>query len=242
MRRDLGVTEAVRETLPEWADAVFFVLSLPGDVWVVVAGLALLSLLDVGGSLRDATHPADEPLCADRTVFVVGTVFGGLALVLLLKVLVDAPRPPADLQALSESGLGFPSGHVMAATVFWGALARWPPASERELLRPSLAVALVTVVAVSRVALGAHFLVDVVASVVLGALYLVVIDRTIAGRPAWSLRVAAVLAAGAVLVSGGAPRALLALGGTLAAAVGWQLVETDQVRDFLTGRVRPLLR
>lgn len=232
MTRGVGITESIRETLPEWAVELFVVLALLGDWVVLVAVLGLLYLLEVGSNARKA-RDATRPLCSDRTVFVIAVVFGGLALTLLLKALLEAPRPPEELHAVTPSEHGFPSGHTMVATVFWGALAWWVIEGRRSVRRLGV-VAVVAVVALSRLALGVHFLVDVLASVVFATLYLVAVAWTVEGRPAPTFGLAFGLALLAVVVSGGGTRETLALVGITLTVVGWQLVESRPFRRLLS--------
>ena len=226
--RSVGVTERVVEALPGWARDGFELVALLGD-WMVL--VAILGVVMLGTVFTRARRGADQ-LCGARTVFVVAVVFGGLALTLLLKALFDAPRPPAELHAVTPSPGGFPSGHVMVATIGWGAILWWLVDMPRRYRAGALAV-LVVFVALSRLALGVHFLVDVVASVVFGGLYLAAVVWVTDERPGRAFAVAIALGLGATLVSGGETRPLLALAGTAGAAVGWLLIESAPVRQLL---------
>lgn len=231
MTRDLGVTVALREILPEWAVALFTIVSTLGDLLVIVPLLALLYLADVGQSVRRGLR-TDEPLCSDRTVVLIAAVFGGLALVVLLKGTLALPRPPVDLHAVAASEHGFPSGHTMAATIFWGALALWLDVGNRRT-RFAVAGAIVSLVALSRLALGVHYLADVIASVAFGIGYLAAISFVAGTRPKRAFAVAVGIAALAAIATGGSGRAVVALGGTVGAAVGWSIVESRPARRLL---------
>lgn len=233
MVRNAGVTEALVDFLPEWSRELFAIATVLGDWMVVVAVLGVLYLADVATSLRRG----DDQLCSDRTALVIAVVFGGIAFALVLKALFAAPRPPAELHAVAPSEDGFPSGHTMVATVGWGALAWWL-LDESRALRIAVVAVVVTLVALSRLALGVHFLVDVLASVAFATGYLAVAARATRGRPAYAFALAFVLALLATLVSGGETRALLALVGAVIAPLGWQFVELPLVRDSL-GRLVP---
>ena len=235
LSRDLGVTVALRETLPEWAVALSATLATLGDLLVIVPVLGVLYLADVGHSLRRGPQTG-EPLCSDRTAFLIATVFGGLALVVLLKGTLALPRPPAELHAVPASEHGFPSGHTMAATVCWGALALWLEVGRRRS-RLAVAAAVITLVAGSRLALGVHYLPDVVASVAFGVAYLGVFAVLVGTRPARAFAIAVVIAVLATLATGGESRAVLALSGTVGAAIGWQFVEFSPVRRRLSAAV-----
>lgn len=229
MGRGIGVTERFRANTPEWMEPVFQFLSLPGDWRVIGLCLALLYLAAVWRSLRDPVHPADAPLCPDRTVVAIATVFGGLALVLVVESLVDAPRPPADLQAIERSGSGFPSGHTMAATVFVGALlVRFrETVGRKDALAGSLVVFLV---ALSRLALGVHYLVDVVGAIAIGGVFVSLVSVSLTESSLGTLVLAAGIATLAVVLTGGEFRPVLALLGSVGLFFGWQAVEHPRCR------------
>lgn len=84
-----------------------------------------------------------------------------------LKAAYDRPRPPHSLVA--TSGASFPSGHSVAAavTVIAAVIALLPPGRGRAGWGVAAAV-FSTMMALSRVYLGAHWLSDAVAGVLLG--------------------------------------------------------------------------
>ena len=91
-----------------------------------------------------------------------------------LKILFVQPRPywidPQVVAFSIESSFGLPSGHAQHATVFWGALA----ASASQPAANILAVLLIFLIGASRVLLGVHFISDVLAGWLIGALLLYV--------------------------------------------------------------------
>jgi undecaprenyl-diphosphatase len=107
-------------------------------------------------------------------VFVVVTMLGSWLLNSLVKVAVDRVRPVLPDPVAHASGMSFPSGHAQSATVaasvlllvFLPALRGRPG---RRRLAVGAAVVWVLAVAFSRVALGVHYVSDVVAGAVLGA-------------------------------------------------------------------------
>ncbi|MDG5759859.1 phosphatase PAP2 family protein [Natronococcus sp. A-GB1] len=232
MSRSLGVMEALRTVLPEWSLEAFVAATLFGDLLFVAPALVLFYLVDVGSSIRRGRR--EEPLCSDRTVSLIATIFGGLSLVVLLESMFALPRPPAEYHVIEPSEFGFPSGHTMAATVFWGALALWLPRGRRSV-RIGIAGAIVALVAVSRLALGVHYLVDVVASVVFGAVYLATVGRLALDRPLRAFLAALGIALAAAVATGVNDRAFLALVGTAVGLVGWWLVEHPVIRRRVYG-------
>ncbi len=109
--------------------------------------------------------------------FVGVTGFGAVVLGPAVKELVGRVRPMTDVPVASAPGPSFPSGHTLTATVLTGVLLLVllpaAPASARRPLLVGGAVLVVTV-AVTRVALGVHYVSDVVGGVVLGIGWLAV--------------------------------------------------------------------
>ena len=232
MIRDVGVTVALHDRLPAWASGPVSSLSVLGQPFAIVPALGSLYLADVIGTLRRDDCEPGEPLCSDRTAFIVATVLGGMAFGAALKSAFGMARPPEDLHAVEESEYGFPSGHTLAATVFWGAIALWTSAGRRSA-RLAAAGLIVAAVAVSRMALGVHYAVDVLASVVLGAAYLATVAWLTDGRPGRAFCVAVGVGLFAALTSRGNDRSRLATAGTVTAAIGWRVSELRPVRRAL---------
>jgi undecaprenyl-diphosphatase len=150
-----GAVSALGEEL-RWAPLTFlFVLA---STWFV-----MWPLIIAAGCACDAKRK-----CLPRATVAAGVAVTTAALlVTLLKDLFDRARPPVADPALDPVGLvpasaSFPSGH--AATAFAAAVAvaiiyprlRWP------------LLGLAAVVAVSRVYLGVHYMLDVAAGTLLG--------------------------------------------------------------------------
>jgi membrane-associated phospholipid phosphatase len=133
-------------------------------------------------------------------VTLIVAVPGGMLLNEWMKVLVHRQRPFVDGPFVDWSGYSFASGHTIAATLLYGQLLLFilPALKARHwrLLSIFSAVSLVALVGFSRIALGAHFLTDVLAAIVFGVLWLVFC--LIAGKP---LQRSVVLTPGVSLVS-----------------------------------------
>jgi membrane-associated phospholipid phosphatase len=227
--RGVGVTEALR-ALPDALVVVFALLTQLADVWFVVA---LLTLLYWFGERSPLALPRE------RGALLIALAFGGLSLVVVSKGLFALSRPPmageaAGLvyvpeflhglyaNAATATGYGFPSGHALTATVVWGGLAAVLNAGTRTR-RALVAGVVIAVVCFSRLALGVHYLVDVLAGVGIGVAYLAVVMTVARGRPRRAFGVATVVAVG-TLFGTVTPDGALALGATAGALVAWEAI------------------
>jgi membrane-associated phospholipid phosphatase len=118
-------------------------------------------------------------------VTLVVAVPGGMVLNEWLKVLVHRQRPFVEGPFVDWSGYSFASGHTIGATLLYGQLLLFIlPALKRRhwrIFTVSSAILLVALVGFSRIALGAHFLTDVLAAIVFGIIWLALC--LVAGRP-----------------------------------------------------------
>ena len=148
-----------------WLVTLLQVLTAPGaaiTAWIV------LSTLTVGLLIRRRYRLA---------VYVAVTGLGTAVLSPLLKQLVDRLRPMVDTPVAAAGGPSFPSGHTLAVTVWVGVvllvlLPVVPP--RRRRLVVGIGVALVVVVGLTRIALGVHFVSDVLAGWLIGTGWLLV--------------------------------------------------------------------
>ncbi|WP_436928424.1 phosphatase PAP2 family protein [Halosimplex halobium] len=193
--RGVGVTETLHG-LAEWPVVVLFgLVTQLGDGW-------LLFLL--GGALFVAGE--EFPVLGvdrRRALFVFALALTYVAVIGALKGFFGLGRPPgaADPPALAwapgvlsvllerattADGPGFPSGHALGTTMVWGGLALvvdWGTARQRF----GTAAGVIVLVALSRLVLGVHYLVDVVVGTavgvaLLGALYWFADEGTDPGR------------------------------------------------------------
>jgi undecaprenyl-diphosphatase len=108
-------------------------------------------------------------------VFLVVTTLGGGLLDTVVKEAVGRPRPSLLEPVATARGKSFPSGHAMSSTVAYGALLLvFLPAIGRRY-RPLViagTVALVAAIGFSRLALGVHYITDVLGGYVLGLAWL----------------------------------------------------------------------
>ncbi|HEX2046794.1 MAG TPA: phosphatase PAP2 family protein [Acidimicrobiales bacterium] len=129
----------------------FYLIVIPAVVWVWRRG-----------------HPR-------LAVFLVVTTLGGGLLDTLVKEAVGRPRPPLVDPVATARGKSFPSGHAMSSTVVYGSLLLvFLPAIGRRY-RPVVvagAAVLVGAIGFSRLALGVHYITDVIGGIVLGLAWL----------------------------------------------------------------------
>jgi undecaprenyl-diphosphatase len=105
-------------------------------------------------------------------LFVVVTLVGSSVLNALVKLAVDRSRPVLPDPVAHANGMSFPSGHAQSATVAAAVLLLVFLPALRGAWRPfavAVAVAYVAAVGFARVALGVHYVSDVLAGYVLGA-------------------------------------------------------------------------
>jgi len=129
----------------------FYVIVTPAVVWVWRRGHARLA------------------------IFMIVTALGGGLLDTVVKEVVDRARPSLVDPVATAHGKSFPSGHAMSSTFVYGALLLvfLPVIARRR--RPVVVggvVVLVAAIGFSRLALGVHYISDVVGGFVLGLAWL----------------------------------------------------------------------
>ncbi|MFC5135592.1 MULTISPECIES: phosphatase PAP2 family protein [Haloferacaceae] len=257
--RGIGGT-ALADALPEFVVVVFAAVTHLADPWFLFAALAIAYWF-AGDRLATAPRRAGAVAIAAVTCAYAAVALG--------KAWFAVPRPPGamgladvpawlpvllsgwyEAQVLSD-GFGFPSGHATGAAAAYGALAllydRVWTARRRLLTGGGVAVA----VAASRVVIEVHYVVDVVAGllvgggVVVGVLWLAGdarfrgsgVDRAVGGleldpTPAFLLAAAVSVAAAGVAAAGGHTGEVVEAGIGIATgvggAIGWLLVDGDE--------------
>jgi len=233
MSHGLGVTAAFRDA-PDAVVVFFALVTQLGDVWFYLLALTLAyayagSLPRIGTAIR-----------RERVAFVVAVALGALALSVGLKELFLHPRPPGAGTArelawlpaalgpawenvATADGFALPSGHATGSAATYGAAALALEIGRRR--RRYVAAALVVaVVSLSRVAIGVHYLGDVLLGVAVGGGYLAVVWTLTGGdRVKRAFSLALLVALGGAAVSHSVDT-LSALGGALGGRLGWTLV------------------
>jgi membrane-associated phospholipid phosphatase len=227
--RGFGEIELLQELLPEWAIAAAGLLTQFGDSW-------FLLVLIAAAFVFAEEHRVD-------VVALLGVSFGALGLYRGLKHLLSLPRPalsPLDTDGLhpvaefvleltaTPVSYGFPSGHATGAAVVYLGLASILAVGTRRK-RFAAATGVIALVATTRLVLGVHYLVDVVAGAALGAAFValvLVVPRKFVPeyRVQIAYAVAVPLSGFYILTSDASLESILLLGGTLTALAGWQLL------------------
>ncbi|PCR89197.1 phosphatase PAP2 family protein [Natrinema ejinorense] len=242
MTRGLGWFDAFREVVPEWAVVVLGLVTQLGDVWFLGVLVGTLYWIETDDR--------------DDIAAVAGLLLAGLSLITALKHVFALPRPervlvevealPAAVHPLYEAtatatGYGFPSGHALMSTIVYLSLAEYSDVSTRRR-RFLGAAGLVTAVSLSRVGLGVHYLVDVVAGVAVGLVFLLLawglLNRYPTHRGTIGFGLAVGIAAAALVTSSMDPDAVLLFGASLGAFAGWQLALLARGLDAGQGPIR----
>lgn len=231
MSRGIGELDVIQGAVPDWLGIVVALLTQFGDVWFMVTLFGVLYL----------RQEAER----DELLVVGGISLCGVGLYRGFKHLFALPRPdqplldPASLSSVARpiyefaahaSGFGFPSGHATMATIVYFGLATVLPFGTRHR-RFIVAGSLVCLVSFTRLALGVHYLVDVVAGTVLGGFVFFssygLLSRIPSERESLLFATAVVLNGFYLLASDAQPQSVLLFGGTVGVFVGWQLGTRD---------------
>ena len=164
-RFDLTLESWIRAHSTPLGDKVFLVISAlgsPGAMAAIGAGGALLLLVRRQWLVLTAW---------------VGAFAGAGVLTVILKNIIQRPRPVDATRFLYGMSFSFPSGHALGSLVGYGMLAyvigsTWMDGA-RERVRLTIATAvLVLAIGISRLYLGVHYFSDVVAGYAVGILWL----------------------------------------------------------------------
>lgn len=223
MSREIVDIGPLQEAIPEWLAVAIGLVTQLGDVWFV--GLVL-------GALYWSYRREAAAIAVARTI-------GGMALLIGLKYLFAFARPdrplldpghlPGVIQPLYEAtafadGYGFPSGHALVTTVVYVSLAGMLTVGTARK-RYLAAGAIITAVSLSRVLLGVHYVVDILAGIALGLAYLgatrVLFSYAPRERATVAFGLAVACSAGAVLTSDFHLEAMALLGASLGGLAGW---------------------
>jgi undecaprenyl-diphosphatase len=127
-----------------------------------------------------------------RLLALTLTVGGGAVVNLTLKHLFHRQRPVFENPLVTLSSFGFPSGHTMGATLFYGVLAlvithsiaSWP----RRIFTGCAGAVIIGLIGVSRIYLGAHYFTDVIGAIAVGLAWLAFCWTGVETLRRWRLR------------------------------------------------------
>lgn len=226
MSRGVGALEAVQELLPAWAALLAAALTQLGDMWFLALFFVVLYWFDA---------PRREAIAT-----VAGAWLAGAGAFRGLKAFFGLPRPnepladpsayPPIVRPVYEAtamagGYGFPSGHAVNATIVYVGLAAVLAVGTRRQ-RAAGAAAIVGIVCLTRIALGVHYLVDVVAGVAVGLCVLLAVGALAARRPdapaTSAFGLAVVCGVFFVVMSGAVTDSILVLIASIGALIGLQ--------------------
>lgn len=228
MSRSIGGVESVQDVIPDWLAPVIAFFTQLGDIWFLVLLLAVLYWKRV--------------VPQEKVMAVGGMLAAGIGIYRSLKFIFELPRPeeplldpelvPWIIRPLYEltafsSSYGFPSGHATTSTIVYFGLAEILDVGSRRL-RYLCAAGLVAFIGMTRIALGLHFLVDIVVGTALGATILFVgfhaVRRISRDHITVLLFVAIVLNTVYLFASNADIEAAIMFGAALGLFGGWQLI------------------
>lgn len=240
MSRGFGEIEAVAG-LPDAAALLAALVTAIGDVWFVFVMLGLLYWF--GSAI-----PGPVSLTRPRAAFAIALALGGLAITTALKELFALPRPPGAADPAGASlvpealiplyahigaadGFGFPSGHAIAALVVYGGLALLIGTRRGYAVGATLCV----LIPLSRIALGVHYLVDIVVGAAVGGAFLALAYRlgNRGANPGRVMFLALLASLAGAAVSYNADT-MFALGGALGARMAWGVLGDAVVGESTT--------
>jgi len=164
---DVAITREFQENPSPWLNITMLVISYPGRTFLLPALVILTAIIFWLVGLRL------------EAIFIVALSAISAGLNVLIKLLVERPRPNAHLVEIFQaaSGQSFPSGHVMAYLAYWGLLFSlgvilFKGKSWWRILLLVISALFVVLVGPSRIYLGDHWATDVLGSYLIGGVLL----------------------------------------------------------------------
>jgi len=165
---DVTITREFQENQAPWLKYTMLAVSYPGNVLLISIGLVVLA-----GAILWVVRLRLEAVIL-VALSAISSILNGL-----LKLLVERPRPTANLVDIFQAagGQSFPSGHVMAYMAFWGFLFSlciilFKGKTWWRITLLIISALFVILVGFSRVYLGAHWASDVLGSYLIGGVLL----------------------------------------------------------------------
>lgn len=218
-----GVSATIREVFPvEYTDLAVFITDF-GGTSISMFVLALLFWLTQ----------------RRESVLVVSYAIAGVAFIISVKALIGMPRPPEEVYLIpyEYDKYGFPSGHAFASALVYGGLIKTFSVTWKRVAILGASV-LITLISLSRVVLGLHYLGDVIVGAVLGVGFLLAIDQLVDNDPQRGFAIGLALVIPALFITGFSEEALLALGGAVGGLIGTtRLEDLPPLRSKVEGAV-----
>jgi membrane-associated phospholipid phosphatase len=236
--RGIGIVSAIQQVVEGPLVLLFALLTQLGDVWFL---FLLASVLYVA-----TEHISQLQITRHQGAFVLALALLYTVLITGLKGLVAFPRPPGAgeppvihwlpelLSAVVTSittadGYGFPSGHALGSTMVFGGIAVVGKYGTRRT-RGVTVGGIIALVSVSRLVLGVHYVIDVLAGVAIGTVALCITywltDR---GTVPERVFISAVVLGGAGLLIDHTFEQVAAFGGGVGGWLAWRyVVETER--------------
>ena len=176
---DVSITQKIQSTSLPGFDHLMLLISIPGYSWGPPLLVFLTSLLIFSSGLKT------------EAITLAAGAGSGYMVDTIIKVMTARPRPSGDLVHVLRlhSTESFPSGHVFFYVIFFGLLFYFCQANMiAGILKPiliTLCLAMILLVGISRVYLGAHWPSDVLGGYLAGGLWLmltITLQRRL-GRP-----------------------------------------------------------
>jgi len=216
MFRLVEASAVIREAVPPELVPVFWAITALGSAKILMIGLSL--------AYWNAERHREELLS------VISVAFLATSVTLALKYGFDLPRPPEAVRhyPIEPSPVGFPSGHAIASTTIYGGMVlafdRYRDA--KTVLGVGV---LVSLISLSRVVLGVHYLGDILAGFAVGLVMLGVVAVAVERGPTLIFGLAVLCSIPAVAVTTETADAALAVGGSVGglAATVWHTGSVD---------------
>lgn len=247
MSRAVGVAERLAAGL-EPAEPLLALATQLGDIWFLSVLAVWLYWFGDSTSLTGWRRR--------HGLVVLAAALWAFAITYALKGVLALPRPPGAGTAVwsfpgllgtvyadtaTATGYGFPSGHATGAAAVYGALGLfgivngsgggWRAIPRRLSPRTWAAAGLIGLVALTRLGLGVHYLVDVLAGAAVGIAVAAVCVR-LAARPGLVLGLATITAVLGLAVAGIDLTSVALVGATGGGLAAWWLVRPlDADRD-----------
>ncbi len=166
MSRGIGELDLFQEVVPESLAFIIAMLTQLGAIWF--ASVVLFGLY--------------RYVDREQAVIIAGLLITGTGIWRTIKIVFPVPRPeqplvetaelplllqPAFDLAVVNSGPGFPSGHAVTTSVLYLSLAAYLTVGSKRS-RYAIAIFLIGLVGFTRITLGVHYLVDVIAGAAIG--------------------------------------------------------------------------